>query len=470
MEQPARPTQPDAADARPGGPAAPPPLQRSASNRIIGGVCGGLAERTDIDPIIYRVLVVVLTLVGGAGLILYGAAMLVIPDARTGKAPLDRVLSGGPSRGVQLAGVLLLVVVALVVLGGLTGVFGGSSISIVVIALLAVLVAHRRGYDFRRLFGGGSSRTAHPPDAPRPPAASARAAAPVDAPTRSQAQGLPPHLLSGPPRVQAFAPPPAGPPPRPVPPSETPTVAMPAWRPPPAPPYVDLATVGAPPPPPRPRIRPRSITFLVWLLAATAGGVVFWLQQRQVVDGDLRIPLAVALGTLGLGLVVSTWVGRAGVKGWGVLLTIALGLTTVFAGFTTDIRVEPVTWKPTSAAQLERQQPYEAGVSSATLDLTHLPETDGVTYPARVRLSAGQIIVLVPRSATVDVSLSCTQCVGNVLGQGVGGNDRGLDRTFPPEGGAGLTPESGSSADPKGPVIDLSLSVSAGNVEVRRAG
>lgn len=453
MEQPARPTQPDAADARPGPPAAPPPpLQRSADNRIIGGVCGGLAERTDIDPIIYRVLVVVLTLVGGAGLILYGAAMLVIPNARTGKAPLDRVLSGGPSRGVQLAGVLLLVVVALVVLGGLTGVFGGSSISIVVIALLAVLVAHRRGYDFRRLLGGGASRTTHRPDASRPPAAPA-AAGPVDAPTRPMPQGRPPHLPAGPPRVQAFAPPPGGARPRPVP---------------PAPPYVDLATMGPPPPPPSKRTRPPSITWLVWLLAAAAGGVVFWLQRGGGLDGDLRIPLAVALGTLGLGLVVSTWVGRAGVKGWGVLLTIALGVATVFSGFTTDIRLEPVTWTPTSAAQLAEQEPYEAGVGSATLDLTELPETDGAKYPARVRLSAGQVIVLVPRSATVEVSLSCTQCAGDILGQGVGGNDRTFDRTFPPDGGTGMRPE--PSSRPRGPVVDLSLSISAGNVEVRRAG
>src|SRR5690606_1431497 len=81
MEQPARqPKQPDTVST----PVSTLPLQRSAENRVVGGVCGGLAEYTDIDPIIYRVLAAVLTLVGGAGLILYGAAMLLIPDARTG--------------------------------------------------------------------------------------------------------------------------------------------------------------------------------------------------------------------------------------------------------------------------------------------------------------------------------------------------------------------------------------------------
>ncbi|MBO0891012.1 MAG: PspC domain-containing protein, partial [Acidothermales bacterium] len=78
MEEPAPTEQRDAETTRP--PAAAhvpsPPLQRSATNRVIGGVCGGLAERTDIDPILFRVVTAVLVVVGGAGLILYGAAML----------------------------------------------------------------------------------------------------------------------------------------------------------------------------------------------------------------------------------------------------------------------------------------------------------------------------------------------------------------------------------------------------------
>jgi phage shock protein PspC (stress-responsive transcriptional regulator) len=55
-------------------------LQRSRSDRMLAGVCGGLARYFDMHPAFYRVGFVVLTLIGGAGIIIYLAAALVIPD------------------------------------------------------------------------------------------------------------------------------------------------------------------------------------------------------------------------------------------------------------------------------------------------------------------------------------------------------------------------------------------------------
>ena len=46
---------------------------------MLGGVCGGLGRYFDVNPVFYRVGFVVLTLLGGAGIIVYGAALLVIP-------------------------------------------------------------------------------------------------------------------------------------------------------------------------------------------------------------------------------------------------------------------------------------------------------------------------------------------------------------------------------------------------------
>jgi len=54
-------------------------LERSRSDRMVAGVCGGLARYFDIHPAFYRVGFVVLTLLGGAGLLIYLAAALVIP-------------------------------------------------------------------------------------------------------------------------------------------------------------------------------------------------------------------------------------------------------------------------------------------------------------------------------------------------------------------------------------------------------
>ncbi len=55
-------------------------LERSRSDRMVAGVCGGLARYFDIHPAFYRVGFVVLTLLGGAGILIYAAAALVIPD------------------------------------------------------------------------------------------------------------------------------------------------------------------------------------------------------------------------------------------------------------------------------------------------------------------------------------------------------------------------------------------------------
>ncbi|HEY3184042.1 MAG TPA: PspC domain-containing protein [Gaiellaceae bacterium] len=55
-------------------------LHRSREDRMIAGVCGGLGRYFDLNPVFFRVGFVVLALLGGSGIIVYGAAALVIPD------------------------------------------------------------------------------------------------------------------------------------------------------------------------------------------------------------------------------------------------------------------------------------------------------------------------------------------------------------------------------------------------------
>src|ERR671919_3154541 len=55
-------------------------LERSRSDRMLAGVSGGLARYFDMHPAFYRVGFVVLTLIGGAGILIYLAAALVMPD------------------------------------------------------------------------------------------------------------------------------------------------------------------------------------------------------------------------------------------------------------------------------------------------------------------------------------------------------------------------------------------------------
>ena len=57
-------------------------LFRSRSNRIIGGVCGGLAEYLNIDPTVLRVITALLTFVMGMSQWVYLLAWLIIPEER----------------------------------------------------------------------------------------------------------------------------------------------------------------------------------------------------------------------------------------------------------------------------------------------------------------------------------------------------------------------------------------------------
>ena len=57
-------------------------LYRSRRNRIIGGVCGGLAEYLGMDPTVVRVIMALATFVGGMSILVYLIMWLLIPEGR----------------------------------------------------------------------------------------------------------------------------------------------------------------------------------------------------------------------------------------------------------------------------------------------------------------------------------------------------------------------------------------------------
>jgi phage shock protein C len=58
-------------------------LERSRSNRFLGGVCGGLASYLNMDPTLVRILTVLISLFTGVPVILYLVALFVIPEEGT---------------------------------------------------------------------------------------------------------------------------------------------------------------------------------------------------------------------------------------------------------------------------------------------------------------------------------------------------------------------------------------------------
>jgi phage shock protein C len=62
-------------------------LYRSQKEKMVAGVCGGLGEYLDIDPTLIRIIWVVVTLMGGAGLLAYLVMWIVVPLEPEAGAP-----------------------------------------------------------------------------------------------------------------------------------------------------------------------------------------------------------------------------------------------------------------------------------------------------------------------------------------------------------------------------------------------
>ena len=105
-------------------------LLRARSGRVIGGVCAGLGRYFNVDPIIFRIGAIVLALVGGAGVLAYLAALLLIPSD-------DSPAAAEPSRNRWLAivGVVILLCITWPLL------LGGGLVLGFILVPFALLVA-----------------------------------------------------------------------------------------------------------------------------------------------------------------------------------------------------------------------------------------------------------------------------------------------------------------------------------------
>ena len=128
----------------------PPPhhdlgrLRRSTTNRYVAGVAGGLGRHFNIDPTILRVLLVVLTFFGGAGLVLYAVCWLFVPEDTSEHAPI-RV-------GAEPRKILLLAAAGIAFLLAVGNAFSGFDagwpiVGIAVVIAVVLIVRDRRGDD-----------------------------------------------------------------------------------------------------------------------------------------------------------------------------------------------------------------------------------------------------------------------------------------------------------------------------------
>ena len=123
-------------------------LHRSRDDRILAGVAGGLGRYFDISPTFFRIGFAILTLVGGAGILLYVAAWLVIPDEGESDSIVSEALRRHRDRPWLLAGVAL-VAIALVSLIAQADFWPNSGFAWTLLLLggLAIVIAQRRADD-----------------------------------------------------------------------------------------------------------------------------------------------------------------------------------------------------------------------------------------------------------------------------------------------------------------------------------
>ena len=113
-------------------------LYRARDGRVIGGVCAGLGRYFDVDPIIFRIGAVVLAFAGGAGLLAYLAALLLIPAEDSPGA--EAGAPAGRNRWLVIGGVIVLLLVTWPFLVGGGLVIAGLAIPVAILVAAGVLV------------------------------------------------------------------------------------------------------------------------------------------------------------------------------------------------------------------------------------------------------------------------------------------------------------------------------------------
>lgn len=120
-------------------------LRRSRSDRTLAGVCGGLAAYFEIHPAVFRVAFVVLTLLGGAGVLVYVAAAAVMPAEGRVDSFATATLRGMRDRRWPLIGLAVVLVVGALALSRLALWPGGDAWLFLLLAAVPLLWIARRG-------------------------------------------------------------------------------------------------------------------------------------------------------------------------------------------------------------------------------------------------------------------------------------------------------------------------------------
>ena len=406
-------------------------LRRITGDRKIAGVAGGIARHLDIDPLVVRVTFVVLTLFGGAGLVMYAAGWLLLPEDGEQRQPL-----GLDDRSRSVAIILAGVLGACLLVGQWDWFWVPGPL--ILVALVVWLVMSKRNEN--------QASPTHPatPSAP-PPGAGPNAVTPDQrwgsSPVAPAYERAP--LTEAAPAYQPYQA------------SDDQTDDQPydqvyeqGYQQPPAPPE---PTRHVTPAPRNPRKRGPKLFWFTMALAALAVGIVGIVDVSGAsVAGSTYSAVVVAV--VGVMLLVGSFFGRAG----GLILIGLLAAAATGIGLAAEKwDGDRVTITPETSALVEDSYSYDVG--EYVLDLTDLDDPEALdNQTIEMTLDVGELDVVVPEGMDVTVTGRVDGIGGMTLfGEESGGFEATDTRTF--DGGVGDDV----------PHLTLDLQVDVGHIDVR---
>ncbi|HET6876043.1 MAG TPA: PspC domain-containing protein [Jatrophihabitans sp.] len=361
------------------GPSTPPPaappdpsdrhLRRSREGRVAAGVAAGLGRYFGVDPVLFRVLFATAAFFGGAGIVAYVIAWVVIPEDDTERAAVDGWIATLRAHRVP-AWVVAVAAGLLVWALAFSWWAPGPFLPVLAIVVLLVVAFGRR--DWRDV--PPAAPTAPPATAPPGPATTdAAATAPVDLTKRAPAADTSPTQPSWTGDARAWL-------------DESRTAAAVRRR----------------------RATPVRIAVLVTLVTA--------ILTLAAVDAVWGIPLPVyfwtALGIVVIGLLAGLALRRAP---WSLALLLVPTVAGVvaFGGTSASLHdgMGARHWRPQTTAASS----YRLGLGQAVLDLRDLPALTTARKTV-ITVGAGQVKVIAPK--TLNVTVHANVHIGDIESDG----------------------------------------------------
>jgi phage shock protein PspC (stress-responsive transcriptional regulator) len=424
--------------------------RRSRSDRMVAGVCGGIGRALNIDPVLVRVVMGVLALMG-PGLLFYAAAWVLMPDEGSDRSAVegllgDRVKPDHPWVWPIVIGICVFAAIAMMSSFNFGKLVPGP---LIVLGLLWLFVFRRKGRGGPRRrnhwSGRGMNWTGTPPNwsgqanqTGAAPAAQYQATAQYQNPAQTGPSAPPAGLSSS--ATQ-----------RPQ--DRTVEPVQPVWtEDDPLGLYVDEPATAAPAQQ-RPAAPPvkgyRGVKSAVVVLTGIAIAIA-WLAGSST-----AMMLVIGLATLGLGMLLGGFLGRTlALLPLGILLALGVAVSTVFPTIPRDFT--DTNFVATAADQPITTSNYSFDAGAVHLDLTKATFAPGAKVV--VDGGVGEVVIKVP--ANVDVNATLSAQAGEVVG--LGQRKSGHDATV------ALTNDLGADAKAGPQSVTLDVGLKLGSIRVER--